>query len=525
MNENPYAPSPARLIESLRDTGYSFPMSVADIIDNSIAAGASKVDLQFYSEIDGELSLKIIDNGDGMNTEELINAMKYGSDRRTDPKSLGKFGMGLKTASTAFCRSLTVISNKDGVNARQWDIDEIINQDDWVLLEPSVQEEDLEYMNDFLGNETGTLVVWEKIDRLVKSKTKVTKDKQISKITEDLIKHLSGVFGRFIDSNKYDHDTVKITVNGTELAAWDPFCYWMGDKVDRVNQSIELTVDEADYSFDFNVHILPNKSEMDEEEQQNARYKNEALENQGFHIYRENRLIYSGGWPNRMFAREPHMNLIRIELNFDHEIDEYLQIDIKKSGVVLPTELFQQLKKYLTPLRREANNRYRTGKSKETKGTAEGKDIHKNSNKSIKKHASETTGSEVTGADPKTNTASVRNKFGTVQINIPVEEHENDVVVETKDMLRDGVLWNFAIINGTHGVQLNGGHEFYKRFYLNNIENTVLTQTMDFMFYSLAEAELSCVGDSAVRNFEEMRYSVSKILRRLAEELPEVNEE
>jgi hypothetical protein len=520
-NEYDFSPSPSRLVESLRDTGYTFPMSIADIIDNSIAAGATEIDLKLISEFDGNLKLKIMDNGSGMTESELIECMKYGSKKRIDPKSLGKFGMGLKTASTAFCKSLLVFSNKDENCSKQWDIDEIISQDKWVLLSTEVDEDDYIEFESFIKGGIGTLVVWDKIDRLIKSKSRTTIEKQLDQTLNDLKRHLSAVFGRFIDNNKYDHEKVEIKVNDEVLNPWDPFCYWMGNgKVERVPKKIPLTIDGEECQMDFNVHILPNKSEMSDEEQTMARYKKGAMENQGFHIYRENRLIYSGGWPNRMFAREPHMNLLRVEINFDHEIDEYFQIDIKKSGIVLPTDLFGSLREILTPLRREANNRYRTGKSSDTSALAKNKDIHKSANASIKKHSDDTVESQITDADADNNTATVKNKFGSIKISIPIEENESDVVVETRESILEGLLWSPAIINGNHGVYLNGSHEYYRRFYLNNLDNPVITQSMDLLIWSLAEAELSCVGDKAKRNIEEMRYMVSKTLRRLAEDLP-----
>jgi hypothetical protein len=205
-DEYDFSPSPSRLVESLRDTGYTFPMSIADIIDNSIAAGATEIDLKLISEFDGNLKLKIMDNGSGMTENELIECMKYGSKKRIDPKSLGKFGMGLKTASTAFCKSLLVFSNKDVNCSKQWDIDEIISQDKWVLLSTKVDEDDYIEFESFINGGIGTLVVWDKIDRLIKSKSRTTIEKQLDQTLNDLKRHLSAVFGRFIDNNKYDHE-------------------------------------------------------------------------------------------------------------------------------------------------------------------------------------------------------------------------------------------------------------------------------------------------------------------------------
>ena len=91
-------PDPARMIEGLRDTGYEFVTAVADIIDNSIAADASLVDIRIKMDYRGSIRVYIADNGIGMDRGALLNAMKYGSQRRDSPASLGKFGLGLKTA-------------------------------------------------------------------------------------------------------------------------------------------------------------------------------------------------------------------------------------------------------------------------------------------------------------------------------------------------------------------------------------------------------------------------------------------
>ena len=132
IDEDDFAPTPSRLVGGLRDTGYTLEASFADIVDNSIAAEATKIDIQIYREIDGGLRVVIADNGEGMDLSTLLGAMRYGSPKRKSPKSLGKFGMGLKTASTAFCRKLTVISQKNKErHARTWDIDEIIRLDQW----------------------------------------------------------------------------------------------------------------------------------------------------------------------------------------------------------------------------------------------------------------------------------------------------------------------------------------------------------------------------------------------------------
>ena len=137
MPEIPVAviPDPARTTEGLRDTGYSFETSVADLVDNSIAAGATDIDISVLSDFRGQVRLSIADNGCGMSRTELIEAMTYGSPKRPDPASLGKFGLGLKTASTAWCRRLSVVSRSCAGPALMatWDLDYLARSRDWLL--------------------------------------------------------------------------------------------------------------------------------------------------------------------------------------------------------------------------------------------------------------------------------------------------------------------------------------------------------------------------------------------------------
>ena len=185
-------PDPARVMEGLRDTGYNFNTAAADIIDNSIAARASKVDIAINLDAAQNITVLFADNGCGMNEDELLNAMKYGSRERQNAASLGKFGLGLKTASTAFCRSLSVISrgNDNVMRKVQWDLDHIVEKGDWELLIPDVTEDERSILEETCGEGTGTLVVWDKIDRLLQnSKTPARKS---LKRSEDVLRfHIS----------------------------------------------------------------------------------------------------------------------------------------------------------------------------------------------------------------------------------------------------------------------------------------------------------------------------------------------
>ena len=162
-------PDADRVAFGLRDTGYDFNTAIADIIDNSITAGASKVDVSLNVNPRGEIIVYIVDNGCGMNQDGLRNAMKYGSKERANRKSLSKFGLGLKTASTSFCKCLSLVSRGDDSKIRkiQWDLDYIAEVNRWKpkTMEPSQSE--IKILESIAEGGTGTLVIWEKVDRLL----------------------------------------------------------------------------------------------------------------------------------------------------------------------------------------------------------------------------------------------------------------------------------------------------------------------------------------------------------------------
>lgn len=167
-------PSPEVLMNSMRAMGYSFKTAIADIIDNSISAKAKNIWLFFPTSSLDEQFVSIIDDGRGMNKEELFNAMKYGSDRKDSEEDLGRFGLGLKSASLSQCRVLTVASKKNGViSCFRWDLDEIVYSKEWNCLELQMDEfENMPYFSFFKSLNEGTIVLWQKFD--IAEKNQVT---------------------------------------------------------------------------------------------------------------------------------------------------------------------------------------------------------------------------------------------------------------------------------------------------------------------------------------------------------------
>ncbi len=517
-------PDPARVMQGLRDTGYDFNTAVADIIDNSIAAGAGQVNILLEMDPQGEVFVYVADNGCGMNFDELKNAMKYGSAERADKASLGKFGLGLKTASTAFCRSLSVISRGNDLVTRkvQWDLDYIAQTGQWNLRQPEISDDEKEYLEDTCGDGTGTLVVWEKIDRLLNTyKTKSAAQKALKKAEQALLFHISMVYQRFLDQSDDRAPNVSIKLNGTDVQPWDPFC------LSEENTSVLYTDDlEIEMQGETNIPVLhinavliPRRDEFSTKEAgEAARVSNDM---QGFYIYREQRLIHSGDWMG-MFSREPHGTLLRVELSFDHTLDNAFHVDIKKSRILLNEEIFSYIKDSVMPApRRAADERYRKGTKKKVEEAT--KTAHDASNRNIDEKAKSVENSQVQVVNESTGEVQITNSNGTFRHRISI--HHSDKPGQYRvipvDGIDNGVLWAPTIADGKHAVEINMGHPYYQKVYYPVLQQNVLVTGMDALLWALAEAELSTFNAETKEQFEDMRFLVSKCLRKLVIDLPD----
>ncbi len=519
-------PDPERMIEGLRDTGYKFNTALADIIDNSIAANAELVDVTVSMDFRGNIIVSVADDGIGMNRDELINAMQYGSDRRGSAASLGKFGLGLKTASTAFCRRLSVISRASGDEQpieATWDLTHVARENKWeLLLSDTPNPDGLAHLEDMAPEASGTVVVWSNIDRLMKRDYQEPggphAQRAIDRLIKDLRDHIGLTYQRFLDTDDKRAGNVVISVNGEAVEAWDPFCIGVSDLV--AAQTVPIEIDGGRESeFSVSAYILPRKEEFpDEETEKKAKLSNER---QGIYIYRENRLIHNADWLG-MYSKEPHGTLLRIEFSFDHKLDEAFRVDIMKSEINLKQELWSWLKdEFLTAPRREANNRYRQGIRR--KAVEKAKGSHDTSNTNIKGKEEELDTAKITVIDPKTGEIEVNNRQGQFRLKLPVltAARPGEMFIQPMDGLNDNALFEPAIIDGKKAVRINTSHPYYHKVYIPNLSSGVTIQGMDSLLWGLCVAELNTGNDRTAEHFKEMRFEVSRLLRGLVEDLPE----
>ncbi len=518
-------PDPERVIVGLRDTGYEFNTAVADIVDNSIAANSSRVQLWLAADLKGDVRLLIADNGDGMDRQGLINAMRYGSKARPSAASLGKYGLGLKTASTAFCKRLSVVSRPDGETLpimATWDLYHVAKVNKWtLLLSETCDAEALEMLDSVAPGRAGTVVLWENVDRLIKDYSDPSGKparKALQAKEDSLRHHLAMVYQRFLDVGDSRAPNVLIELNGKPVAPWDPFQRGLSELVAEESVDTRLP-DGREASFIVRAFILPRREEFPDDTLASAALL--SNERQGIYIYRENRLIHDADWLG-LYQKEPHLTLLRVEFSFDHNLDDAFHLDIKKSQIILNEDLASWLQaEFLPAPRREANRRSREGQQKAISKKGDG--AHDTSNNNIRNREAAAGGPQVNVADPNTGEALVENKYGKTRLKLTITsaKRPGEVFVQPVDGINNGLLFQPALIDQHRAVQINTSHPYYHKVYVPNLSRSVTMQGLDSLMWALAVAELSTLQDGTAEMLKDMRYEVSRILEKLVETLPE----
>ena len=330
----PYAPT---LMESTRAIGYSIEAAIADIIDNSIAAGAGRIDIDFFPI--GQSYISILDNGTGMTEAELISAMQYGSRSPLevrDEDDLGRYGLGMKTASLSQCRILTVISKKDGViSGCRWDLNHVKQSESWSLI--VLDEHEMASMPNYdklCAWDTGTIVVWQDLDKFAVGEKDIAEafNRKMAIIRE----HLSLVFHRFL-SGEPGLKKLDIRMNDLSITPQDPFL---------LKKSTQLMDEETIIIRGAKVkvrpYILPHTSKLTQKELKELGGKDGLRKQQGFYVYRNKRLLVWGTW-FRLMRQGDLSKLARVQVDIPNSLDDLWTLDIKKSTAVPPEEVRQNL--------------------------------------------------------------------------------------------------------------------------------------------------------------------------------------
>ncbi len=350
MNYEVVPPAASAMLESLRGVGYSIETALADIVDNSLAAGARNVWVRAHFD-PKDSWLSILDDGLGMDVDELRQAMVLGGRGPNAPRAvsdLGRFGLGLKTASFSQCRCLTVSSKKEGVlSTRRWDLDVIADKavNDWRLLtEPGPGSEPA--LADLGNVGSGTVVLWQRLDRVIGATAESRQAEEVFLATlERAQTHLAMVFHRFLEGPS---PSLRLFISRdqrqpTRILAWDPFL----SESPATERSPLEPIHTSRGTVLLQGFVLPHKDRLTQ-----ALYEQTAgplgwTSQQGFYVYRNRRLLVAGDWLGlgfpRAWTKEEPYKLARLRLDFDSSADEAWTIDIKKSVARPPGNLVPKL--------------------------------------------------------------------------------------------------------------------------------------------------------------------------------------
>jgi Histidine kinase-, DNA gyrase B-, and HSP90-like ATPase len=351
------APRAPALIEALRAVGYTVQTAIADLVDNSITASAERVRLDFgWSGRDSFIS--VTDDGSGMTDQALTEAMRAGSRSPLDlrpPEDLGRFGLGLKTASFSQSRRLTVASKRRGASIaiRVWDLDYVGKTGEWRLMKHT-DSTSMARISHLDTMPQGTIVLWERLDRLVGEAATNNRGAHDSFLaTANAVgEHLAMVFHQYLGGAR---PRLKLFINGEDerhrIRAWDPF---LEDNLATFSLSDSEKLRFADGDVIAKGFVLPHKDRLTAEEFSEAAGPAGWNSQQGFYVYRNQRLLVPGGWLDLGYQNEEHFRLARIRVEIPNSTDLEWEIDVKKSRARPPPSLRPRLKELAEAVRHKA---------------------------------------------------------------------------------------------------------------------------------------------------------------------------
>jgi Histidine kinase-, DNA gyrase B-, and HSP90-like ATPase len=499
-------PNPSKLIESLRYLGYDNYGAIADLVDNSWDAGAKTVKIWVRIR-GGEPEIIIADDGIGMDEPVLNQAIKLGSMIDKDPASdLGKFGMGLVTASLSIARQTVILTKtQDGQILKAInDVDEIKRANEFISFLGQADMSDIASFSEFLGkSQTGTIVILRKCDNLSNSNP--------SLFSKTLIKHLSRVFRYFLSADR------AIFVNNEQLEKSDPLKWDVAEHF--CDERIEVKFQNGDKQVKDSIHvklaILPDISTEGE------KAKEGNIRTQGLYVLRNNREILAAETLG-LFNKHNDFNRFRGEILFSGSLDKYMGVNFTKSGVELDQSAFDQLGNFLSGQIKTIRNRIKKTQRAET--PADVAEVHRGAEQEIHKKSKLLLTPKAPkekrepSDEPKPEPTDKPNEPKT-----PREPREKqqpggfaaNCKFETASMGEAGVIYEAEQQGRTIIIRWNSDHPFYKRFVLENQQDKGMLAAADYLVYSLACAELLSLNDENVELIQTFKATMSANLRTL----------
>lgn len=361
------SPNPEYLIKSIAEQGYSLETSLADLMDNSISANAHKIEVLIDTDSE-PFKLFLADNGEGMTEKQLSANMQFPSNSPEESRhnlDLGRFGLGMKTASFSQTRKFTVLSKKKGdkkYHGRTWDVDYLRDNGWKIIINPDEEVANImyqynrlsqDYLNKFEDFEANTIVVWDGLykfeDYLNEENRKDSLKKEVTEVTSD---YLALVFHRFMER---DLDPLQIRINNTRVHPFNPFPEEEKDfrQIEPKQSAFRSDVIKIE-GF-----VLPSRAIAETKTgltKWTTKYRG-LMDMEGLYIYRADRIILFGGW-NGIVKKAPRLQLARLRVEVGNSVDHLLHLNVAKSQIVVPHELRNAFEDYILELKVEAEREY-----------------------------------------------------------------------------------------------------------------------------------------------------------------------
>lgn len=455
-------PNARILISALQHIGYDDVSAIADIIDNSIDANATKIKIYIEKDKNGKIEIKIIDNGNGMNKETLDEALKLGSNTiHDDISDLGKFGMGLSTAGLALANQTIVFTktcDSKTILKSITDVDVIRKMNQFVKILEETNEDEKEYFNRMVQSDSGTIIILKNCEG-IKLNTEST-------LKQKIIKNIARVFRNFMSK-------IEFYVNDVKIEADDPLRLKVkeGELKGNLFSEDDYLVRWKNVNGEEKKGIIHIKLvSLPECDINIARKLGINMSNQGFSVLRNNREIAIGFLPKwEGLARDPHLNRFRGEISFSSDMDDAMGVNFRKNGIDMIDSVDNILRGLISPQIKTIKKNIR----KKIDVSEEEKQNHKNNEKMLNKMSNILT-------LPKGISA--------------ISEFKLLNMGETGDIYKAEQIGRKLVISW------NIDHPFYQKLIVENIENPNVIKIADFFIYTLAFAQIQFMADDEEKN-------------------------
>lgn len=473
-------PNAGKLINSLRHLGYTNYSAVADLVDNSFDADATCIKV-YARQRDKDAEIIIADNGSGMDIGILAEAIKLGSNvDKSEDSDLGKFGMGLCTASLSICKETTVLTKTENGELLKAvnDVDEVVRQGRFVSFLGEANLEESILFDELTNNSShGTVVILRNCDNL--------NNKNLSALSGKIAKDLARIFRYFITAGR------QIFVNDRLIEAIDPLL-WDSVSTNKFDESdLVITIGELTEVIHVKIAVLADDFANGEKESALS------MQSQGFYVIRNNREIMDGVSLG-LFTKHNSLNRMRIEISFSGRLDKLMGINFTKRDVNIEQSLLDKLSQYFKGQIATIRNRANRERSTETPDDVQ--DIHADVAQEIRKKSKLL----MTPKAPKETRVSLKDKPKasvsdsiTDKVRNPSPERQQqggfaaDCRFESASMGVHGTIFDTEQVGRTVIITYNSDHPFYSRFILENSRNDKrVVAGVDYLVYSLACAEL-----------------------------------